>query len=220
MARYSRLTALLAAAAILAAAVPAAASAADPTTQRVYSAFDRGEYIRSVYKDAHVTYSHEPEVTYFTTGREDPPGDTDPVVIDLRSFFAFDVEATDLSISSAVLRINVPNASFVSDDPSETFALVDVTSNLDALLAGGDEGTPGLDGIWDDLGSGHLYASRTFTADDDGTAVEILSMAPPRRCSRPVGASPSVDTSRHRATPLPRSSRSSNSQARTLFTSS
>ena len=91
----------------------------------------------------------------------------------MHSFLAFDVDATDLSVSKAVLQINVASHSYVIDDPSETFAVVDVTSNIDTLLAGGEQGTPGLGGIWDDLGEGHVYGSRTFTSSEDGTLVEI-----------------------------------------------
>lgn len=173
MRRSRRLTALLATVAVLATTIPAATTAADPPETRTYSPYTRGEYVQYFHKGGAITYEHVPLYTYFTTGREDLRGDTDPTAQELRSFFVFDVEPTDRTITKAVLRIVVPPHGYGSEDPSETFALVDVTSNMDALLVGGDEGTPGLKEIFDDLGGGHQYGSKDFTQADDGRTVDI-----------------------------------------------
>src|SRR4051812_13035876 len=82
-------------------AVPAAVSAAGPITEGSLYTAARGTYVRRVYKDASVTYEHDPFSNYYTTGRVDFHGDTDPVSEDYRSFFEFDVEPTAAHITEA-----------------------------------------------------------------------------------------------------------------------
>lgn len=173
MPRSRRPIALLAVVVMLVTAIPATTAAADPPTVRTYSPIDRGEYVRSVYDDG-VFLEHEPSIEYFVTGRGGHTPHTTLLSNEFRSFFVFDVEPTDRPITKTVLRIVVPANGYASDDPSETFALVDVTSSISTLRAGGTGWAPtSLEAIFDDLGDGHQYASRTFTKADDGKTVDI-----------------------------------------------
>src|SRR5580765_7785109 len=129
------------------------------------SSYDRGSYTSVVYQDNHVSYNSDPDSTYFTAGRADNPTTADPRRTFSRDFFAFDLPPTDATVTRAVLVLKFNGAAYDSRDDSETLALYDVSTNVDTLTAGGDN-TPGLGAIYDDLGSGHQYASRTFTAAD------------------------------------------------------
>ena len=157
---------------VVATLTPPPVLAGEGTETVTAGAYDRGMYIRNTYRDSHVAYLHEPDVTYFTTGREEPQGLTDPALLEIRSFFAFELPVIDAQVTKAALIVKFNGAAYGSDDDSETLALYDVSSNLDTLRAGGDD-TPGLGSIFDDLGSGHKYGSHTFTAADQGTIVRI-----------------------------------------------
>src|SRR4051812_7059463 len=147
------------------------AAAGGPVLDTV-GAYDRGTYEQAVYADSHVRYGSDPDNSYFTAGRSDNPVNADPQRDTIRNFFAFDLSPSDATVTKAELVLKFNGAAYLSEDDSETFALYDVSSDLDALVAGGD-GTAGLGAIWDDLGSGHHYASRTFTASDQGEVIRI-----------------------------------------------
>ena len=88
-----------------------------------------------------------------------------------RNFFVFDLAGVTQPISSATLNLYVPSATengYVSADPSENYELHDVVTSLSALIAG-TGGKP----AYNDLGGGVVYGSRTMTAADMGTTVEI-----------------------------------------------
>ena len=91
---------------------------------------------------------------------------------DCRNFFVFDLSGVTQPIASAKLALYVPSAlegpGYVSGDPSENYELHDVTTSIATLL----NGTGGA-AAHADLGSGVVYGSRTMTAADMGTVVEI-----------------------------------------------
>lgn len=147
------------------------AAAGDPVMDTV-GAYDRGTYSQSLYQDSHVSYYSDPDNRYFTVGRADNTVNSDPLRDTVRDFFAFDLQPSDATVTKAELVIKFNGSAYDSAEDSETLALYDVTSDLDALVAGGD-GTAGLGAIWGDLGSGHRYASRTFTAADQGKVIRI-----------------------------------------------
>jgi hypothetical protein len=88
------------------------------------------------------------------------------------NFFIFDLSGVTQPIASATLALSVPGSSagpgYNSPDPSENYELHDVTTSIATLLAG----TGGV-AAYNDLGSGVIYGSRTMTAADMGTLVEI-----------------------------------------------
>jgi hypothetical protein len=75
-------------------------------------------------------------------------------------------------IASAKLALFVPSElagpGYNSPDPSENYELNDVTTSIATLVAG-----TGGAAAHADLGSGVVYGSRTMTAADMGTVVEI-----------------------------------------------
>jgi hypothetical protein len=151
-------------------AAPAQA-AGGPVTDTV-GAYDRGSYSKAVYQDTHVKYGSDPDVTYFSAGRADNTINSDPLREIVRNFFTFELDPTGATVTRAELVLKFNGSAYGSEDDSETFALYDVTSDVDTLVAGGD-GTAGLGAIWNDLGSGHKYASRNFTAADQGKVIHI-----------------------------------------------
>lgn len=151
-------------------AVPA--QAAGLVEESTTGAYDRGSYTRIGYQDGHESYAHDPNITYFTAGRTDNTVNSNPLWQVDRNFFVFDLQPTEATVSKAELVLKFNGAAYESEDASETYSLFDVSTDPDTLVAGGD-GTPGLGAIWDDLGSGHRYGSRTFTAADQGTIVRI-----------------------------------------------
>ena len=93
------------------------------------------------------------------------PGCTD----DFRNYFVFDLSSIGQLIQSATLLLELPAPdAFFSADPSETYELHDVITSIPSLR----DGSAGLAGH-NDLGSGTIYGSRTITASDIGTTVEI-----------------------------------------------
>ncbi len=85
-----------------------------------------------------------------------------------RSFFVFDLSSVTGTIISATLR--VPNFQSLSPDPSETFALFDVTTDIATLTAGGS----GLTAVYDDLGTGVSYGSGTMPGGISGASQDFL----------------------------------------------
>ena len=88
------------------------------------------------------------------------------------NFFVFDLSSVVQPIASAKLALFVPSElagpGYNSADPSENYELHDVTTSIATLVAG----TGGV-AAHADLGSGVVYGSRTMTAADMGTVVEI-----------------------------------------------
>ena len=152
-------------------AAPVHAAAGGPVLE-TYGAFDRGSYEQSVFQDAHLLYGSDPDSTFISAGRVDNTVGSDPRRTSYRSFFTFDLPPTDATITKAVLEIKFNASAYLSEDDSETFAVYDVSTDINTLTAGG-VGTPGLGAIYDDLGSGHKYASRDFTAADQGEVIRI-----------------------------------------------
>jgi len=92
-------------------------------------------------------------------------------VNDSRNFFVFDLAGVTQQITSAKLAVSVPSQpgpGYVSSDPSENYELHDVVTPISTLRAG-TGGVP----AHADLGSGVVYGSRTMTAADMGSVVEI-----------------------------------------------
>ena len=89
-----------------------------------------------------------------------------------RNFFVFDLASVVQPIASAKLVLFVPSSlagpGYSSPDPSENYELRDISTSL-ATLVGGTGGVA----AYTDLGSGVVYGSRTMTATDMGTLVEI-----------------------------------------------
>jgi hypothetical protein len=85
-----------------------------------------------------------------------------------RDFFFFDLTSVSQPIASANLVLNA--GSYDSQDPSENYELHDITTPLSLILH-----PPGglLVPAYDDFGSGVVYGSRTMTAADMRTVVEI-----------------------------------------------
>ena len=95
-------------------------------------------------------------------------GNTTP---DHHDFFVFDLSNVLGPITSAQLSIGNPSNGFGDGSPAGTSSLSiwDVSTPISTLIADGS----GQIGIFNDLGSGTLFASRTVSAADDGTQVLI-----------------------------------------------
>jgi hypothetical protein len=91
---------------------------------------------------------------------------------DYHNFFVFDLASVTQPIGSAKLRLFLPSQllgpGYVSPDPGENYALYDVSTPISTLVGG----TGGV-AAHADLGSGVVYGSRTITAADMGSMVEI-----------------------------------------------
>lgn len=91
---------------------------------------------------------------------------------DYRNFFVFDLSGVLLPIESAKLALFLPagqsTPGYQSADQSENYELHDVVTPIFTLL----NGTGGV-AAHTDLGSGTIYGSRTITAADQGSVVEI-----------------------------------------------
>jgi hypothetical protein len=89
-----------------------------------------------------------------------------------RNFFVFDLASVVQPIASAKLALFVPSAlsgpGYNSPDPSENYEVHDVTTSIATLVAG----TGGV-AAYNDLAGGNVYGSRTMTAADMGTLVEV-----------------------------------------------
>lgn len=84
-----------------------------------------------------------------------------------RGFWVFDLSAVTDPITSAVL--NLFNPDYNSVDASEILAIMDVSTPIAQLTAGGT----GLTGIFDDLGTGTTYGTATGTDADDNQTIGI-----------------------------------------------
>jgi len=96
-------------------------------------------------------------------------------VSEYRNFFIFDLSSVEGVIDFAVLRVYNPGLAtdgydgYISPDPTETWVVYDVVSDLTDLCEGGS----GLTDFFADLGSGSYYGSRVVSAADNGTDVEL-----------------------------------------------
>jgi hypothetical protein len=90
---------------------------------------------------------------------------------EFRDFFVFDLSGVSDEVVAATLRVQVPGSGdgYESPDPSEDLSLFEVTTSVPTLTAGG----LGMTAIYDDLGDGPAYGTRTFTAADETTIVDV-----------------------------------------------
>ncbi len=94
---------------------------------------------------------------------------------ELRNFFVFDLSAVTGPVLGATLELYNPSDppdagdGYRSPDPSETYSLWEVVTDIPTLTAGGS----GLTGIFDDLGGGTGFGTIDMTAADNGTMVSI-----------------------------------------------
>lgn len=91
-----------------------------------------------------------------------------------RSFFVFDLAGVSGTITSATLNLFNPGAGpcclgYVSPDPTETFALMDVSTPVSTLVATGTNVA-----IFDDLGTGTTFGQYIASAADNGTTISIV----------------------------------------------
>lgn len=84
-----------------------------------------------------------------------------------RGFWVFDLSAVTDPITSAVL--NLFNPDYNSVDASEILAIVDISTPIAQLTAGGT----GLTAIFDDLGTGTTYGTAAATSADDNQTIGI-----------------------------------------------
>lgn len=99
---------------------------------------------------------------YLAAQRSPNPGDE----WELRNFFTFDLSSVDGVVVSASLRL------FTADyfgDASELYEVYDVSTSISTLTLGGSD----LSDVFNDLGTGSLYGSRSYTASDAGGISDI-----------------------------------------------
>ncbi len=146
--------------ALLAALSIASSAAADEV---ILDAVDQGWYAKDLgvnFADGVHTASNENTLT--GRGTDDR---------DYRSFFTFDLTGETGSIVAAELRLELEQYS--SGSASESFSVFDVSASAAELdMDYGDDDPDGL-AIYDDLGSGALYANRTVAPADVGAAISI-----------------------------------------------
>src|SRR5262245_30185336 len=85
-----------------------------------------------------------------------------PDMVEVRDYFIFDLAPVSGTIVSAFLRLSTAPPGFIiygSSDPSETYTLFDVSTDLGPL----SDGSAG-DSAFDDLGSGVSYGGATVTS--------------------------------------------------------
>ena len=112
--------------------------------------------------------SHSPGNTNYLVGDLSGATCSQACNSDYRNFFVFDLSGFSQPILSAQLALFVPVEGFRSLDPSENYELHDIVTPIATLR----NGTGGLS-AHTDLGSGVVYGSRTMTAADNGSVVEI-----------------------------------------------
>lgn len=88
--------------------------------------------------------------------------------ITFRNWFVFDLACVSDTITSASLLIEMPTNGFSSVDPSETYALFDVSTTLSDLMGG----VGGL-AAYTDLGTGTSYGSVVVSDADNGLQVVV-----------------------------------------------
>jgi hypothetical protein len=97
--------------------------------------------------------------------------------ITYNDFFVFDLSNVTGPITSAVLSLHNPGCppcGYQSMSPTETYTLFDVSTPISTLEANHTGvGSPLAPEIFNDLGSGTIFGSRTVSAADNGTLVHI-----------------------------------------------
>jgi hypothetical protein len=88
-------------------------------------------------------------------------------------FAVFDLGEFTGGASSAVIRIFNPLTGYISPNLSELYSLYDVSTGVGDLSADQSDATD----IFDDLGSGLLFGSRTVLSSDAGVYIEITLTA-------------------------------------------
>lgn len=133
-------------------------AAAPSASAQVITAIDQGNYDQFGFSD--------PTFTGYVAGIFD----TNP---EYRNFFVFDRSSIHGPITSATLQIYNPAqssdfvlAGYVSNSPTETYSLFDVSTPLTGLLAG-------TSNAFADLGSGTLFGRTIVTPADNGLWLSI-----------------------------------------------
>jgi hypothetical protein len=98
-----------------------------------------------------------------------------------RDYFVFNLSAVGGTITSAHLQLYNPSLTdpgsmgtgYSSPDPTETFALYDVSTAISVLTAAHAEGDQAGQAIYADLGSGLSYGTKTVSSADNGTLIDI-----------------------------------------------
>ena len=103
---------------------------------------------------------HTPENTNYIVGRTEFEGL-------LNNFFVFDLGGLG-TVTGATLRAYLPFSGFFSSDPSETWVLYDVDTDIGSLVAG----TAGPSAFID-LGTGTSFGEVLITAADGDTFIEV-----------------------------------------------
>jgi hypothetical protein len=132
---------------------------------------DMGNYM--IYGDV-FTGHHDPSndaITLFNDGS----GDSDPTH-GMRHWFLFDLSEIEGAIYSVSLTLETGEIFFLDGSlraaltPDElTYTMYGVDTPTSILTAGGD----GLSSVFDDLGSGDAFGTRTYTREDNGAVVDI-----------------------------------------------
>lgn len=97
------------------------------------------------------------------------------------NYFQFDLSGMSGPITSAMLRVYNPAVSaspgfpygYTSSDPTETYALFDVSTSFEQLVAGYEIGSLAGQAIFSDLGSGQNFGTVTVSLADNGKFVGI-----------------------------------------------
>lgn len=143
--------------------VLALASAPVGAAETVLDAIDQGWYAKDLgpnFADNVHTASNENTLTGRGTNSRD-----------YRSFFVFDLSAETEPVVAAELRLELEQYS--SGSASEPFTVYDVAATAAQLnMDYGDDDPNGL-AIYDDLGSGSIYATPTATPPQQGTVIAI-----------------------------------------------
>jgi hypothetical protein len=97
------------------------------------------------------------------------------------NYFLFDLSGVSGRITSAMLRVYNPNApvtpgypyGYTSSDPTETYAVFDVSTPVASLAAAYGIGSLTGQAIFSDLGSGQNFGMYTASLADNGRFVDI-----------------------------------------------
>ena len=89
--------------------------------------------------------------------------------VNVRNFVVFDLSTLTQTVQSATVHLfNGANSGYLSPDPSETYAMFEVATDIGVLV----DGTGGVT-TYDDLGDGVLFGSVEVSAADNGQFVEV-----------------------------------------------